>query len=535
MLLAVQRVELGQVEAGLVRLPLAAAVGQAQEVLAVGDVGAPAHAPHLQLAGVGGLQVLRPLGDLELDAHLQRIHVLLPELDELAVAAIGLGRVLEHQRAAVGQVAPAVAVLVDVAIQVQQRLGAGRVVLAHLGLEGLVVAGHARRDDALRRDRLALAGQPHLALDVHAQRDRAAQRDLLRRVAADDRVLHVEVGRRDVRALVADRPHAVLGEVGRELVLRDRHRREVLRQLVHEVEFLAQEGEPARLGFLDHRDLDPVHHRQLAALQLLDRLDQRGRAVRADLLVITHVAEVGVLLQHHARGAAPLGQAPGAGAHGVFHDAVAVGLDDLARDDAHHRIGEVVQEARIAVGHADLDRVAVQRAHTVDGARVVERGLVLQRLGAHLGQAQDLRALQAVEVAALVARVVVALDGVDQVLGHQLALLALERGIVGEVDAGLDLEDEALVVIEDLGQPVGDVGLEPVGPPQEAVAQRRVEDRRGHVARVQVGDLHRIETGLRHADRVAQHLGRGGGGLVGGAGGRRDHREHRQGREGCRK
>jgi hypothetical protein len=50
--------------------------------------------------------------------------VLLPQLVELPAQPFGLWRAFQHQRLAVGLLAPAVAVAVGVAVQVQQGLGA---------------------------------------------------------------------------------------------------------------------------------------------------------------------------------------------------------------------------------------------------------------------------------------------------------------------------------------------------------------------------------------------------------------------------
>ena len=93
----------------------------------------------------------------------------------------------------------------------------------------------------------------------------------------------------------------------------------------------------------------------------------------------------------------------------------------------------------VRVGHADLQRVAVQGLEALDLA-VVVKGLLASMLALRSsGEAEDLEVLQQVEVLALPARVVVALEAVDIVLRGQLALLALEGRVVGKVDAGLDL------------------------------------------------------------------------------------------------
>jgi hypothetical protein len=78
------------------------------------------------------------------DAQADGGQVLRPQVVERARLVVGLGRDLEPQRGAIGLVAPSVAVAVDPAVQVQQRFGARRVVVAHLALERRVVAARAR-------------------------------------------------------------------------------------------------------------------------------------------------------------------------------------------------------------------------------------------------------------------------------------------------------------------------------------------------------------------------------------------------------
>ena len=169
--------------------------------------------------------------------------------------------------AAVGTLAPAVAVAVDVAVDVEQRLGARQVEVAHLGVQVGAVAAGQRRDDRLRRDRLAASHEADLLLDVGRQRDGPAQRHLVGREAADQRVLHVEDRQRDVGAERAVRGDAAPGEVGRELAAGHGLVDELVGQPLQQVLLLVEEGQPARLRLLDDGDLDAVDHRQLPALE----------------------------------------------------------------------------------------------------------------------------------------------------------------------------------------------------------------------------------------------------------------------------
>src|SRR5258706_17648 len=138
-----------EVEACLVAVPLALAVAERQEGVAVGGRGGPAYAPHLQLAGGRLLEVLGPLRRLEDHADVDRVHVLLPLLDQLPRLAVGLRGVLDRERAAVGQVPPSVAVAGHVAVEIEQRLRARRVVVAHLGFQRRRIAPGFGRDDSL--------------------------------------------------------------------------------------------------------------------------------------------------------------------------------------------------------------------------------------------------------------------------------------------------------------------------------------------------------------------------------------------------
>jgi hypothetical protein len=96
-------------------------------------------------------------------------------------------------------------------------------------------------DRALRGDRLPAAHQADLAIDVHRQRDRPPQRDLVRLVAADHRVLHREVRHRDVRARIAHHRDAALGQVWRQLVVREGDVGELGRHVFGDILLLVEE------------------------------------------------------------------------------------------------------------------------------------------------------------------------------------------------------------------------------------------------------------------------------------------------------
>ena len=525
LLLIVEPVELGQIEACQIAQPLARAVAQPEEIAAI-RAGRLAHTPHHEFAGSRGLQVLRPLCDFELHANADRVHVFLPLLDQLAAEVVGLSRVLDDERRAVGALPPAIAVAVEKAVGVEQGEGAGAAELAHLRSQVRIEPRRARADELMADDGLAAPHLADLLGGVDGQRDGAAQRHLRGRVAAHDRVLHREVRQRQIGARIAHRIQTALGEVRRDAVVRDGDAGEVLRHLLEKIHFPVQEGEPARLCFFDDADLDAVDHRQLAAREPGHRGFGDGVAGRR-LLVVELVAKGRVAVEHDLRAALPAPEHEGTGADRVLVDAVAVGLDDLARDRARHRgVAQHIGQARIAAGQAQLQRVAVEGAQARGLAVVVER-LAGQRLRAQRAQAEDLLLLDGRQMRALPARIEVALQAVDVVCRGQLARPTVEGRIVGEEDAGPDADREGLEVVADLGH--GDSGRWPqhhrAG--EKGVLERRLENVGDDDARVVVRHRRRIETGLGGSKGIAQHLdGRGRAGRC-----RRLRPGHRRGRQ----
>ena len=293
-----------------------------------------------------------------------------------------------------------------------------------------------------------------------------------------------------------------------------------------------QERQPARLLLLDDADLHAVQQRQLAAVQALRHGHGLG-VVGRGLLGIAHLAVARVALEHDLRRPPPALEHERPGAHRVRHDGIAVVLDHLACHGAHHgAVGEQVVEARRRRLDAHLEAVAVQQLQALDLGVVVEGLFLVDQPLAQLRQAQDACVLQLEQVRALVLRVVVPLDRVQVVRGGEFARLALEDRVVLEEDALPDAEGEGRAVVADLGQGHRGVGHRLRRARQIGVGQRRVEDRRGDRARVQVGDLGRVEAGFGHGEGIAQHArrvgGRGRGLRRPGAPGQREARGQRQ-------
>ena len=471
-----QRVEGRQVETRGVALALVGAVHQVHEVAAVGDGGAPAGGPHHQFAGPAGLDVFGPGADAEEDPDLHRIHRLFPQALPLARKLAGLGGHFQHQRRAVGVVAPAVAIFVGVAVQVQQRLGLGRAVFAHFGFQAGVVATHHRRHHALCSQHLAMAQQRYFARRVVGQRQRAAQRHPLGRVAAGHGVLHAKVDMACGRVDHLAHLQTLLGQVRCQLAV-GRGQADEFRWHAEQVDLAAQEGQPARLGFFDDGDFHPVQQRQLLPAQAL-RDGLAHRVVVCRVLVVHGVLMGRVALEHDARTALPRSQLERAGADRALHAALGVGFDDFAR----HRTtqawgGQHIGQARCGLGHANLEAVAVERANARHLGVVGKRCLAVQRFLAQFAQAQQAGVLVVKQGGAAGLGVVVALDAVDVVGGHQfaphrLAVGPLEGRVVAEVDAGFQAKDKAGVVVKNFRQRSGGVGLEAGRAGQVVVGQR---------------------------------------------------------------
>ena len=275
------------------------------------------------------------------------------------------------------------------------------------------------------------------------------------------------------------------------------------------VDLAVQEAQPARLLLVDDRHLDAVDHRQLAALELGQQRLAFG-VVGGGLGVVEHVAVARVALQHDQRAAPPLRQPERPGAHRVRDDLVAVVFDDLARHRAEQvTTGEQRQQRRARLAQPHLEGVALRRLQPRHVGVVVEGLAALQRLLALRLQPFDVEFLQVAPHRALVRRVGETLERIDVVGGDEFALPALERRVVGEVDAGFDAHRPDAVVGRHLWETVRGVRLDLRRPRQMVVVVQAFEDVRRDGARVQVRDARRVEAGLGGRERGAQHLLRG--------------------------
>ena len=141
-------------------------------------------------------------------------------------------------------------------------------------------------------------------------------------------------------------------------------------------------------------------------------------------------------------------------------------------------------------------------------AVVVERLLVGERAGPQLVEAEKPLCLHPRPHGTLVGRIGEALVRVGVVLGDELAPLALEGRILGEEDAGPDLDGPDAKVGGALGHAGRGERLDLHRPRQVVVGVEALEDVRRQRARVQVVDLGRVEARLGDLEGVAQDLRR---------------------------
>jgi hypothetical protein len=163
------------------------------------------------------------------------------------------------------------------------------------------------------------------------------------------------------------------------------------------------------------------------------------------------------------------------------------------RPDRLH--GEDIEEVVVGLGEANAQRIAVHDLEAGDFRVVVEAALLLG-LRDRVLDAGD-AALDEPQVRRRGLGIHEALEGELVVGGGQLALLALERRIVGEEDPLLDAQGVRLAVVGDLRHRLERLRLQLRGPREEVVGERRLEDLLDDVVRVLIGRERRVEVGLR--------------------------------------
>ena len=343
---------------------------------------------------------------------------------------------------------------------------------------------------------------------VVAHADRAAQRDLLRRVAADHRVLHVEVGPARVGPQQRFVPDAFRGELGPELAVGERLLDELRRKPLEKSSSRLTKREPDRLPFFDHRDLDAADERQLLALERRgDRHRLRRHRARRH---VGRLAKAGIREQHDLRAAPVLAEHVGPGADRMRAEIAAVRLDDFARDRGGVRHREHVEEAQVGLLQADAQRVAIDDLEPRDRRVVVEFAGSSSALRAHLVRADDL-AFDQPQPRALDRRIEQALERIRLIGGGQLARLALERRVGREEDSSLQLENVGRAAVFDRRHRLERPRHELHRPRQVVVVQHRLVDVIDDAVGARVGGELRIEAHFRAGEDDAQRLRRVGG------------------------
>ena len=187
---------------------------------------------------------------------------------------------------------------------------------------------------------------------------------------------------------------------------------------------------------------------------------------------------------------------------------IAVGLDHFARDGRRQHLREIGQEVVGRPLQLEPDRVAVHRQQPLHRRVVVELARLLRLGDGGVGALEEV--VEHLQVRRTQLRIEHPLPRIDVVGRRQLALAALERRIVVEIDARLDPERPHEAVGGDLRQRDRGVRDELERPGQVIVGVRGVEDRAIDVIGIQVVRGLRIEAGLRDGERNAQHLVRVG-------------------------
>ena len=188
-------------------------------------------------------------------------------------------------------------------------------------------------------------------------------------------------------------------------------------------------------------------------------------------------------------------------------DILAVIFDHFARQSARRAaVGQVIDEDVERRGQLDLERVAVDRLQPLDGSVVIEL-VRLARLRDRRSGAGDV-GLDLADLRGAHLRVHHALDRIDVVLRDQLALLSLERGIVGEIDARFHAHRVGEAIGADLRHRHERFRRDLHRPREIVVAERRVENRVVEDVRVRVADLVHVEARLRDLEGVAEDLAR---------------------------
>ena len=257
---------------------------------------------------------------MQSQAH--RFHALDPQFSHAARALVGRKSTAQQQWRAVGPFAPAITVAVDEAKHVEQGLGARQVATAQFAAQRGVKTVTMRCQHAVRRFIGVAEGIAVFQGVVVGQADGAAQCHLLWRVAAHRDVVKVEEGHARAGRQVTSGVNTAFNQERRQLAVGHRHRREFTGQ-VHQVNLVAQEGQPARLRFVDDGNFNAVQQGQVLTCVVFSKRHQLG-VFSWRMSAVKLLAKARVALEHDARSTAPLHQPKRPRAHGVGHQFIAI-------------------------------------------------------------------------------------------------------------------------------------------------------------------------------------------------------------------
>src|SRR5207244_5136601 len=222
----------------------------------------------------------------------------------------------------------------------------------------------------------------------------------------------------------------------------------------------AVEGKQPRRILFDDADLDAADDRQLLAG--VGARDSRITRLAAGAgYGIRFVSVTGAGLEHDLLPAHPVLQPVRSRADRMLHDAirrVLVRLDHFTRDRGEPVVAQPVLERVVGRVEAYAQRVAIDRLQTFDLRVVVEAVGLARTLQGRVET--DEPTIEEIEPIRAQLRIEDALDAVYIILRDELALPALERRIVGEVDAGPHLHRERAPAVGALRHALGRVGDE---------------------------------------------------------------------------
>ena len=353
-------------------------------------------------------------------------------------------------------------------------------------------------------DGLAPARQTDFFVRVIGERNGTAQGHFVGRVTAHDRVFHGEIHESHIRGRDPHHLDACFGQVRCQLVARDRLIHKAVGQALKQVVLFVEKREPAWLFFLDDGHIDAVDHRKPFAFHGgRDRLGPR--IIGWWLGLVELFAKIRIAGQADLGRASPFAQLECARTHRVLHDAVAIGLNHFARNDAVNTgVGQQVRD-KPGPGFAQmkLHRVAINRSQAWDLGVVVEFAACL-RFRAQFIEPENLLFLQAAQGRTFCFRVKDALIGIDHIVRGQFPLLATKRRIVCKVDALTQPDRIGFKVVGNLRQGLSQVWLDFCRPCQIIVGVERIENVGGQNPGIEVTQLGRVKSGFGDWKCIAQ-------------------------------